>query len=150
YEELAPALEVVQGVAGGDTGAVREHRTALTVREVTRPRHPTDVMGVQERSTPGGRDYEPPEADQPPRRGFEGQNGSPRVTGPEIGDPSSPGRKGLGDGPHMILGNIAHALLVGFQRTIWALPDDDLGPTDLEFVFVPAHGFDQNRELEFT
>src|SRR5699024_10171252 len=63
YEELAPALEVVQGVAGGDTGAVREHRTALTVREVTRPRHPTDVMGVQERSTPGGRDYEPPEAD---------------------------------------------------------------------------------------
>ena len=114
------------------------------------PRHPADVMLVQQRGATGGGHQQRAETDQATARAFEGDDRASGVAGAQVGDAPLARREFLRDGADVLVGHVAHATLLRLEALAVDFLGDDFRPADLQLVALATHRFDQHGQLQLA
>ncbi len=118
--------------------------------ELTHPGHPTFVVLVDQGGAPGSGHEQGAEAEQAPGRRHDGDDGPADVAGDQPGDGPPTWGRSLGDGTHVLVGDVDHCPFQRLVRPSVHLPDDDLRAAHLELEALSSHRLDQHRQLQLA
>src|SRR5208283_682935 len=149
-EKFAAFLQAPERIGRGNTRAVGDERTRGAESHVTTVFHPAFKDGVDESSAASVGEELAAQANQAARRDFEIEAHAAGAVIAHFEHFAAAAADSFHDDADETLGNVNDEALDGLHLFAVFGADDDFGFADHEFKTFPAHGFDEDGELEFA